>query len=94
LVSRAAVASLVASPYIQVWDDVLVLPALVLGLAITAGATTGRRASVLIGVTTIALGAWGAYFAGPALDTQALVALVPIGAGVLLFGALVISPYR
>jgi hypothetical protein len=94
LVSRALLVSLIASLYVQVWDDALVLPALLLSLAVTAGAPAARRVPVLVGVAAIAIGAWPAYFAGPVLDTQALIALVPIGAGVLLFGALVISPHR
>jgi glycosyl transferase family 87 len=94
LVSRALLVSLIASLYVQVWDEALVLPALLLSLAVTVGAPAARRVPVLVGVAVIAIGAWAAYFAGPVLDTQALVALVPIGAAAVLCVAFVISPRR
>jgi Glycosyltransferase family 87 len=94
LVSRALVISLIASPYVQVWDHAVVLPALVLSVAATAGARPAGRIGILVAVVAIAIGAWVAFFAGFVLDTQTPSALVPITAAAVLFVALLIRPRR
>jgi hypothetical protein len=91
LVAGALVVSLIAVPYLQVWDEALLLPALFLSVAVTADAPPVARIGVLFGVVGVGIGAWAAYFAGPILGTQTLLALVPIAAAAVLFVALVIA---
>lgn len=83
--------SLVAFPFVQQWDQALVLPALILAIAVTN--RTPRAVSITIRIAVVAVGtyAWVAFFAGHIIGREFWSALTPLLAGGLLLGTLAVA---